>query len=101
MRLHEHLRAKGKATTLLDLSDEPKRVQDVRAISWPRALTWLENAPRSIVHFHNFSPAAAADFRRTARRHVVVLSLHNERFGEELGARGPVRALLARRALRR
>jgi glycosyltransferase involved in cell wall biosynthesis len=101
MRLHEHLRSEGLASTIVDLSAEPKSAPGVVQLDWRGATGWLAAAPASIVHFHNFEPGHAATYARLARRHVTVLSLHNERFADEIQALGPVRGRLAVRRLRR
>jgi glycosyltransferase involved in cell wall biosynthesis len=101
MRLHEHLRREGLASTIVDLSAEPKEVPGVVPLSWSAARGWLAREPRSIVHFHNFEPGLARDYARLARRHVGVLSLHNARFGDDLAALGPLRRRLALARLRR
>jgi glycosyltransferase involved in cell wall biosynthesis len=100
-RLHDHLLSTGKHSVIFDLSGVPKTAPGVVAMSWPEAREALRRTPRAIVHFHNFTPGMAAEFYRAARRHVVVLSFHNERFPEDIGALGPVRASLVRFFLRR
>ncbi len=100
-RLHDHLRRQGRDSLLLDLSGIPKASTGVRSVSWPVARSWLRRAERSIVHFHNFAPHLAATFHRAARRHVVVLSLHDERFADEIRRSGTVRSRLARFHVRR
>jgi glycosyltransferase involved in cell wall biosynthesis len=100
-RLHEHLLSTGKSSVIYDLSGVPKTAPGVVTTSWPEARASLRLAPRSIVHFHNFAPGLAADLYRVARRHVVVLSFHNERFPEEIRALGRVRSALVRFFLRR
>ncbi len=101
MRLHDHLRREGMDSTIIDLSPGPKRVPGVLNLSWPEADAYLAGSPRSVVHFHAFDPAHAWRYARLSRRHVTVLSLHNERFGQDLEAVHPLRRLLARRRLRR
>jgi len=94
MRLHEQLRRRGMDNTIIDLSDRPKNVPGVVQLSWPEATAFLADQPRSVVHFHNFAPGHASDYGRLARRHVCVLSLHNERFEDELAALGALRRRL-------
>lgn len=91
MRLHEQLRRRGMDNTIIDLSDQPKDVPGVVQLSWPETTAYLADQPRSVVHFHNFFPGYAGDYGRLARRHVCVLSLHNERFREDLAALGRLR----------
>ena len=101
MRLHDQLRRRGMDNTIIDLSDQPKDVPGVVQLSWPETTAFLNDQPRSVVHFHNFSPGYASDYGRLARRHVCVLSLHNERFEDELAALGPLRRRLALSNLRK
>lgn len=100
MRLHDHLRQAGLDDTIIDLSPVPKDVPGVVSLPWPEATAYLEDLPRSVVHFHNFAPGHAAAYGRLSRRHLTVLSLHNERFGDELSALDPIRRLVAKRRLR-
>lgn len=100
-RLHAHLCGAGVDHTVVDLSPVPKQAPGVVRLSWPEATAWLARLPRSIVHFHNFAPGRAGAYGRAARRHVTLLSLHNERFGEELAALGPLRRRAALLRLRR
>jgi glycosyltransferase involved in cell wall biosynthesis len=95
MRLHEHLRRAGMDHTIIDLSPIRKEVPGVINLTWLEATALLEREPRSVVHFHNFEPGHAGAYRRLARRHVTLLSLHNERFGDELDALGPLRKRVA------
>jgi glycosyltransferase involved in cell wall biosynthesis len=102
MRLHDALRQRGLDSTIIDLSPTPKDVPGVLCMSWREATSYLlDTLPRSVVHFHNFAPAHAGVYRRAARRHVTVLSLHNERFGDDLGALGLIRRRIALARLRR
>jgi glycosyltransferase involved in cell wall biosynthesis len=101
MRLHDHLRAVGIESTILDLSATDKGVAGVRPLDWPAAVALLERSPRTIVHFHNFEAGHAGVYERLARRHVAVLSLHNERFPAELGRLGALRRRRALAQLRR
>jgi glycosyltransferase involved in cell wall biosynthesis len=91
LRLHEHLCAAGVESSILDLSTSPKEAPGVVRMDWPSAVAHLSSAPRSIVHFHNFEPGNAAAYERLSRRHVTVLSLHNERFADELRELGLLR----------
>jgi glycosyltransferase involved in cell wall biosynthesis len=100
-RLHEHLCRAGMDHTVVDLSAVPKQAPGVVRMSWSEATSWLARLPRSIVHFHNFAPGRAGAYGRAARRHVALLSLHNERFGEELEALGPLGRRVALARLRR
>lgn len=100
-RLHERLRKSGRESTVLDLSAEPADAPGVIAVDRAGAMAYLDDLPRSIVHFHEFSPYHAGDYARLAERHVTVLSLHNERFGDELASLGAIRRRIVRSRLRR
>jgi glycosyltransferase involved in cell wall biosynthesis len=95
MRLHEELRRLGKESTIVDLSSIKKDTPGVTQLGWSEATSYLAKLPRSVVHFHNFSPGNAGAYERLSRRHVAVLSLHNERFESELASLGPVRRRVA------
>lgn len=101
MRLHEHLRRAGLDNTIIDLSLVPKSVPGVVGLPWTEAEAYVERLPRSIVHFHNFAPGNAGVYRRLSRRHLTVLSLHNERFADELSELDPLRRAAATWRLRR
>jgi hypothetical protein len=101
MRLHDHLRQAGLDNTIIDLSPIPKSVPGVIGVSWPDAEAYVERLPRSIVHFHNFQPGHAGVYGRLSRRHLTVLSLHNERFADELSDLDPLRRAAATWRLRR
>jgi len=69
---------------LFDIGGVPKQKEYVVCLSWRQAIRRLLVAPRSIVHFHNYSPWNLLFFRLLGWRHMTILSLHNERFIEEL-----------------
>jgi glycosyltransferase involved in cell wall biosynthesis len=100
-RLHEHLLRHGMDSTIIDLSPVPKQAPGLVHLGWPQTPSYLERQPRCLVHFHNFAPGHARAYDRLARRHITVLSLHNERFGDELRSVGPLRRRLALARLRR
>lgn len=85
-RLHERLLRDGFDARVLDISGVPKTLHGVRNISFKIAAFKLFLARRSLLHFHNFSIAAARAFHWLAKRHETVLSFHNERFGAEIAA---------------
>jgi glycosyltransferase involved in cell wall biosynthesis len=101
MRLHRHLLDAGLHNTIIDLSGVPKDVPGVVSLPWSEATAYLERIPRSVVHFHNFAPGNAGVYGRLSSRHVTLLSLHNERFGDELAALDPLRRRIAAWRLRR
>lgn len=101
MRLHDHLRRAGVDNTIIDLSPIAKSVPGVIGMPWTEAEAYVERLPRSIVHFHNFAPGNAGVYRRLSRRHLTVLSLHNERFADELSELDALRRAAATWRLRR
>lgn len=96
-RLLANLRRRGKPHVLYDIGGTPKNVEYVVCTPWRRVVLRLLWEPRAIVHFHNFSPRNLLFFRLLGLRHLTVLSLHNERFVDELNAvASPVRRILIR-----
>jgi glycosyltransferase involved in cell wall biosynthesis len=100
-RLHERLRAAGLESTVIDLSGIPKPAPGVRSRTWPDAVAELSAAPSACVHFHNFEPGNAPAYERLARRHLTVLSLHDERFEAEIDRLGALRRRVTLSRLRR
>ncbi len=101
MRLHDRLRRAGLDCGIIDLSTPVKEVPGVINLSWPAAVAHLSELPRACVHFHNFAPGNAAAYERLARRHVTVLSLHDEQFGDEIESLGSLRRRVTLARLRR
>ncbi len=95
-RLIARLAQHGLPHLLFDIGGTPKQIENVVCTTWGRVILRLLGAPRSIVHFHNFSPQNLLYFRLLGLRHLTILSLHNERFMEELNTMpAPYRKLSA------
>jgi glycosyltransferase involved in cell wall biosynthesis len=100
-RLHERLRAQGVDSIVLDLSMRSAGAEGVLPMDWKAACRHLTTLPPSIVHVHSFVPGFTPDIFFMPRRHRIILSLHNERFPEELNEVGIVKKHLALLFLRR
>jgi glycosyltransferase involved in cell wall biosynthesis len=85
-RLLANLRRRGKPHLLFDIGGISKNVEQVICAPWRRVVLRLLWEPRAIVHFHNFSPRNLIVFWLLGLRHTTVLSLHNERFADELNS---------------
>lgn len=100
-RLMQRLQAAGADCLLIDLAGRPKRQAGVVGWSWAGAILRLIVARRSIVHFHNFSPRNTFFFWILSLRHRTILSLHNERFLDQLDQLSPLGRRLAAALLSR
>jgi glycosyltransferase involved in cell wall biosynthesis len=100
-RLLDRLQAAGVDCLIVDLSGRPKRQAGVATWTWLGTIVRLLLAPRSIVHFHNFSPRNTFFFWLLSFRHATILSLHNERFLDQLDQGGSLAHKLAKAFLGR
>lgn len=89
-RLMQRLQAARADCLLIDLSGRAKRQAGVVPWSWGAAILRLMVTRRSIVHFHNFSPRNTLFFWILSLRHRTILSLHNERFLDQLEQLSPI-----------
>ena len=98
-RLLDSLLHRQMDVLLYDISGQAKKHQAVQCRRW-RSVVWrLLFASRSIVHFHNFSPRNLYLYALLGIRHATVLSLHNERFLDELAQCGVLQKRLMTIAL--
>ncbi len=94
-RLLENLKQRGMPHLLFDTGGTPKNMANVVCAPWRRVILRLLREPRSIVHFHNFSPRNLIVFSILGLKHITILTLHNERFVGELDSvSSPIRRLL-------
>jgi glycosyltransferase involved in cell wall biosynthesis len=84
---------------LYDISRQAKQYQAVQCRRWRSVVCRLLFASKSIVHFHNFSPRNLYLYALLGLRHTTVLSLHNERFLDELAQCGALQKRLMTMAL--
>jgi glycosyltransferase involved in cell wall biosynthesis len=83
-RLLDNLLRRQMEVLLFDISGHSKTHKSVVCCRW-RSVVWrLLFAPTTIIHFHNFSPRNLYVYALLGLRHATVLSLHNERFLDEL-----------------
>lgn len=101
LRLLTQLRKGGADVELFDVSGIPKDVAGVTCMRWRRAVLKLLFRRRAIVHFHNFTPRNIYAYALLGMRHCTVLSLHNERFIDELNNIGRFERRLLLRLLNR
>jgi len=83
-RLLLHLKQRGIPHLLFDISGVSKSADNVICTRWRHAVVRLLREPRAIVHFHNFSPRNLIVYWLIGLKHITILSLHNERFVDEL-----------------
>jgi len=89
-RLMARLISDGLTCEVIDISGVAKSVPNVRSLSWRRAFLHLLHCEPSIVHFHNFVPRNLYLYSLLSTRHLTVLSLHNERFDDDLRRYSPL-----------
>lgn len=89
-RLMARLLSDGFCCETIDISGVAKTDPNVRSLSWRRAFMHLLRCEPSLVHFHNFNPRNLYMYSLLSTRHVTVLSLHNERFDDDLGRYSPL-----------
>ncbi len=85
-RLLLHLKQRGIPHLLFDISGVSKSADNVICTRWRSAVVRLLREPRAIVHFHNFSPRNLILYSLLGLKHATILTLHNERFAEELNS---------------
>lgn len=96
-RLMARLISDGLSCEIIDISGVAKSGPNVRSLSWRRAFLHLLRCEPSIVHFHNFVPRNLYLYSLLSTRHLTVLSLHNERFDDDLRRYSPIeRPILVR-----
>ena len=78
------------ANSLIDVSGVPKTGLGIRNLSWKRAFLHLLRCEPAIVHFHNFAPRNLYLFSLLSIRHLTVVSLHNERFDDDIRKYSPI-----------
>lgn len=72
------------SNSLIDISGIPKTGVGIRNLSWKRAFLYLLRHKPSVIHFHNFAPRNLYLYSLLSIRHFTVISLHNERFDDDL-----------------
>ncbi len=100
-RLLEVLRQRNIDVTLFDISGQPKNLDGVVCRRWRWVVWHLLFAPKAIVHFHNFSPNNLYLYALLGLRHTTILTLHNERFLDEIARCGGLQRRLMARAFNR
>lgn len=95
-RLRERLIEAGVSIEVIDLSgDGPQPSEGVRHGSWRTLAFPLLFKRRRLIHIHTIPPWALPMAVLLRLRHIVVLSLHNERFADDLLAlQWPLRAIV-------
>lgn len=63
-------------------------------MSWKRAVPHLLQRSPAIVHFHNFAPRNLYLYSLLSVRHFTVVSLHNERFDDDIRRYSAIEQLL-------
>lgn len=87
-RLLDALHSRNIRVSLFDISGQTKIAEGVTCMRWRTAVWRLLFQRRSIVHFHNFGPRNLYLYALLGMRHRTLLTLHNERFHDELAERG-------------
>ena len=89
-RLMTRVQSDGLSCEIIDISGVAKTEPDIRSLSWRSAFLHLLRCEPSIVHFHNFVPRNLYLYSLLSTRHLTVLSLHNERFDDDLRRFSPL-----------
>ncbi len=99
-RLHEHLLSAGWRSVVIDITGVPKQHSGVVGQNAYSLIAFLWRSP-SLLHFHKDSYETILLMYALSFRHIVVYSLHDERFMRTLCSLDPLRRNLALRMLRR
>ncbi len=86
-RLKKYLDKGGIDNIIIDLSrcnSEEKTNNEIKVMSWKKAIMFLFFHKKAILHFHNFSWKNTLIYYILGFKHFTILSFHNERFLVEI-----------------
>lgn len=86
-RLEEYLKKENINNVIIDLSkdhSEKKANDEIKVVSWRKAIIYLFFLEKAILHFHNFSWKNTFIYYLLGFKHFTIVSFHNERFLAEI-----------------